>query len=118
MSLYQLPLAGGDAAVYQKITGSSATAITDINATAGPVRVPRLQVNENNGGTPSLTVEVTDGTTHYYLGSGGFTWKARAVTALQSVEFTDFKVPLGFSVKVTSSDASGHFDVIGLTTAV
>ena len=100
-----------------KVTSSSATTI--VSGVAAPVDpaawlVAKLQVNENNGSTPNLTVDLYDGTTSYYLGAGGSTWVAKAVTAKQSIEFTDIVVPSGWLLRVTSSDAAGKFDVVGV----
>jgi hypothetical protein len=105
---------GGVFPIAAKITGSSAVTIVD--ATDSIVIVPKLQVNENAGGTQTIKVEITDGTTHLYLGSGGSTWNAKAVTAYQSIEFADIHIPKGWALKVTSSDASGKFDVLGTRT--
>lgn len=73
-------------------------------------------VQENTGaGTPNLTVEKYDGTTSIYLGSGGFAYKAKAMTAGQSVEFVNgYLLNKGEFIRVTSSDALGKLDVIGL----
>ena len=100
-------------AVTTKLTGSSVTTIVD--GTDSAVIVHRLQFNENFGSTPNLTVDMYDGTTTYYLGVGGAVWRAKAVTAGQSVEFTDIVVPKGFKIRATSSDAAGKFDVVGVT---
>lgn len=96
-----------------KITGNTATDI--IAAIEKAVPVALLQVNENAGSTPNLTVAMTDGTTTYYLGAAGKSWVANAVSAKQSVEFSPFVVPKGFTLKVTSSDAAGKFDVLALS---
>lgn len=98
--------------IAAKVTSSSAKDIVD--AAASAVLVPWLQVNENAGATPNLTVELYDGTTSYYLGAGGATWVAKAVTAKQSLLFEDIVVPRGWKLRVTSSDAAGKFDVVGM----
>lgn len=102
-----------------KVTGNTATTI--VSGAAAPVDpsswlVAKLQVNENNGSTPNLTVDLYDvaNTTAYYLGAGGSAWVAKAVTAKQSIEFTDIVVPAGWLLRVTSSDAAGRFDVVGV----
>ena len=78
--------------------------------------VPWLMVSENAGQTPNLTVDLynVDGTTAYVLGSGGAAWVAKAVTAKQSILFQDLLVPKGWALRVTSNNASGYFDVVGL----
>lgn len=107
-------LGNGAVETLVKITGNTATTIIDCT-TSKAVAVGLLQVNENNGSTPNLTVALTDGTTTYCLGAGGSTWVAKAVTAKQSVEFSPFVIPTGFALKVTSSDAAGKFDVLVLS---
>ena len=97
-----------------KVTANTATTIIDCT-TGKAVSVGLLQVNENAGSTPNLTVALTDGTTVYYLGAGGSTWVAKAVTAKQSIEFSPFIIPAGFKLQVTSNDAAGKFDVFALS---
>lgn len=100
----------------KKITGN--TVVDLVDGTTGQVNVPWFRVSENNGSTPNLTVELYDvaNTTSYYLGDAtGATWVAKAVTAKQSVAFTDgYVVPLGWKLRITSSDAAGKFDVTGM----
>lgn len=98
--------------IAEKVTSNAVTTVVDASAQA--LYVPWMQVSETNGGTQNLTVELYDGTTSYYLGSGGSTWKAKAVTAKQSLSFSDIVVPRGWKIRVTSSDASGYFDVVGV----
>lgn len=101
---------------YQKITDNTVTDITELDGTNEPIRVALLMVGENAGSTPSLTVEVYDGTTSFYLvSSDGTLWNAKAVSTKQGVRFADgFVVPKGSKVRVTSSDAAGKFDVHGV----
>lgn len=111
---------GGPAnAIQEKLTSSTAKVIIDTTGatSGGSIQVARFEVNENAGSTPNLTVEVynTLTSTSYYLGSGGVTWKAKAVTAYQSVAFNDgYVIPNGSQLRVTSSDAAGKFDVVGV----
>lgn len=115
MSVFQTSLGGVDEIIAEKISNATATDVVD--GTDFPWYVQWFQVNENAGGTPSLTVEVYDGTTSYYLGSGGVTYKAKALTAGQSVDFDKgYLVPLGYKLRVTSSDAAGKLEVSGLKT--
>lgn len=100
--------------IVQRITGSTATIIIDATTT-GPLFVSWFAVNENSGATPSLTVDIYDGTTAIYLGAGGSAWKAKALTAGQSVVFdAGYAIPLGSTLRVTSSDAAGKMDVVGV----
>lgn len=95
-----------------KITAATATTIVD--GTDNAWLVPWVQVNENAGGTQTLTVDLYDGTTSYCLGAANFTWKAKAVTAALSLSFYDIVVPKGWTLRVTSNNASGQFDVVGV----
>lgn len=96
------------------VTGSTATDIVD--ATNNAVMVAWFEVNENAGSTPDLTVAIYDGTNTRYLGDdSGSTWNAKAVTAKQSVKFTQgYLIPTGSKLQVTSSDAAGKFHVHGM----
>lgn len=87
-----------------KITGNTATAV--FTARSRTV-ITSLVITENNGSTPNLTVDRYDtaNTTAYYLRN------ALAVTAKQTVIFDEPMVlQTGWSIRVTSSDASGRFD--------
>ena len=102
-------------AIMKKVTANTATTIVD--ATNNSKWVPWFEVNENAGATPNLTVSITDGTTTYYPGADGTltVYIAKAVTAAQSLKFTaGYVIPKSFSLKVTSSDAAGKFDVLGV----
>jgi hypothetical protein len=102
-----------------KITTGTVTTVVDATdpLKGGQVAVPWFQVNENAGSTPNLTVELFDGTTSYYLGTGGVEWRAKAMSAGQSVTFSDgYIVPNGWRLRITSSDAAGKMDVIGMKT--
>ncbi len=102
--------------LFKKITGNSVVDVID--ATTGQINVPWFRVSENAGSTPNLTVELYDiaNTTSYYLGdAAGSTWVAKAVTAKQSVAFTDgYVVATGWKLRVTSNDAAGKFDITGI----
>lgn len=96
-----------------KLTDNNAHDVLD--ASQGIITILRFEVNENNGGTPNLTVAVYDGTNTNYLGAGGATWNAKAVTAKQSIDFDKgYVLALNEKLRITSSDASGHFDIYGL----
>lgn len=88
---------------YGKITGNSATTI--YTADKGTTRVRSIVCCENSGSTPTLTLEINDGTNSYYKR------KAVAMTAGTETIFNEpFYVPQGWTVKITSSDASGKID--------
>ena len=97
-----------------RVTANTATTIVD--ATDSAMLVPWFQVNEHNGGTHNLTVDVYDGTNAVYVGDNdGTTWKARAVSAYRSFLFSQgLVIPKGSKLRVTSSDASGYFHVHGV----
>ena len=101
--------------IVTKLTGSTATTIVD-GTLEGKI-IHKLQFNENFGSTPNLSVDIYNiaTTTAHYLGVAGAVWRAKAVTAGQSVEFTDIVAPLGYLLRATSSDAAGKFDVVGVT---
>lgn len=100
-----------------KITSSTVVNIAG-NANS-KVKVPWFSIQENAGGTPSATVELYDGTTSVYLGSAGVTYRAKALTAGQSVEFTNgYILNVGQYIRVTSSDAAGKIDVTGMSSFV
>lgn len=112
MTVFQAQI-GGLEEITVKVSNSTVTTIVD--GTDEAWYVPWLQINENAGATPSLTLELYDGTTSYYLGSGGFTWKAKALTAAQSVTFSEgIVVPIGWKLRATSSDAAGKFEAVGV----
>lgn len=114
MTVFQ-NLVGGLEEIAFKIASSTVTTIVD--GTEEAWYVPWLQVNENAGGTPALTLDLYDGTTAYYLGSASFTWNAKAMTAAQSLTFSEgIVVPKGWLLRVKSSDAAGKFDVVGAKT--
>lgn len=99
--------------IVKAITASTATTIVD--GTDQPRVVPNFEVNENAGGTQNLTVELWDGTTHSYLSDdAGTVWNAHAVTAYKGYKFSGpYVVPKDSVLRITSSDASGKFTVIG-----
>lgn len=102
---------GSSNLVRQNLSTTAATIITfgQSGTGQGQFNIVWLRCNEYAGGTPNLTVEIYDvaNTTSYYLGSGSFTWKAKAMTALQSVLFDDgIVVPNGHQLRVTASVAN------------
>jgi len=101
-----------------RITGNTATTIVDASDSA--FWVPWFEVNEINGGTQNLTVDLYDGSNAHYLGDdAGMTWAASAVTADKSYRFSGgYIVPKGWKLRVTSSDAAGYFHVHGLKARV
>lgn len=113
MSLFQNDV-GLAEEIAVKITANTATTIVD--GTNNAWLVPWVQVNENAGGTHNLTLDLYDvaNTTSYCLGAANLTWKAHAVSAYLSLAFYDIVVPAGWLLRVTSSDAAGKFDVVGV----
>lgn len=113
-SVFTFP--GGAANLFkQKLTTTSVTAIT-FGTSPGQYNVAWFRCNEIAGGTPNLTVELYDvaNTTSYYLGSGGFTWKAKAMTALQSLLFDDgISIPNGWQLRFTAGTAN-QIDIVGV----
>jgi len=98
--------------ITKVLTGNTATTVVD--AASQAYYVPRLTINETAGATPNLTVELYDGSTSYTLGAEGSAWTAKAVTAKQSVTFTDLVVPKGWKIRVTSSSVTGGFTCEGI----
>jgi len=99
-------LGGAMDTIDTKITGNTAVAV--YTATKRTV-ITSLVITENFGSTPNLTVDRYDtaNTTAYYLRN------AQAVTAKQTVVFDEPMVlKPGWSLRVTSSDAAGKFDVM------
>lgn len=99
-------LGGALDTIDKKITGSSATVI--FTATKRTI-ITSIVITENFGSTPNLTVDRYDtpNTTIYYLRN------AQAVTAKQTIVFSEEMVlKPGWSIRVTSSDAAGKFDVM------
>lgn len=117
MSVFQFD-AKGALPFKQRITANTATTV--LSATNNVLIVPWFQVNEINGGTHNLTVDIYDGTNAHYLGDdNGATWNAKAVTAKASYRFSQGLIlPIGTSLRVTSSDASGYFHIHGINVIV
>ena len=119
MSVFQF-VANGALPIQKKVAAS--TPIVIVDATDNIIIVPWFEVNDNAGGTQTLTVDIHDGTNTYYPGSDGATatiWRVKAVTANQSVKFTQgYVIQKGSQLRVTSGDALGKFDVIGVKQVV
>lgn len=91
---------------FNKLTGNTATAI--YTASEGSTLIRSIIACETNGATPTLTLEVYDvaNTTSYYLR------KALALSAGTPYVFNEpFMLPANWSIRATSSDASGRIDV-------
>lgn len=117
MSVFEFQ-SGGPLPIYTRVTANTVTTIVD--GTDNMFFIPWFQVNEHNGGTHNLTVDVYDGTNAVYQGDdAGATWNAKAVTAKASYKFTNgLVIPKGSKLRVTSSDASGYFHVVGIKVKV
>jgi hypothetical protein len=104
---------GGLEEIAVKVT-SNAAAFDIVDGTEEAWYVPWLQINENAGGAPSLTLDLYDGTTAYYLGAGGVVYKTKALTAGQSVTFSEgIVVPKGWKLRATSNNAVGQMEAVG-----
>jgi len=101
-----------------RVTSNAVTTILDASSAGqdSVIIVPWFQINEYNGGTHSLTVDIYDGTNADYLGDdNGATWNAKAVSAKASYRFSQgLMIPKGSKLRITSSDANGYFKVIGV----
>lgn len=73
-----------------------------------PVWIDWFQANEYAGGTPNLTLALYDGVSvSYNIGIGGFTWITKAVTAKQSLLFSEgFMIPKAWRLRATCSVAN------------
>lgn len=101
--------------LFKVLTTTSPTIIPPTDQT-GQYNLVWFRCNEYAGGTANLTVELYDvaNTTSYYLGSGGFTWNAKALTAKQSVFFDDgYAIPNNWQLRVTASVAN-NVQITGL----
>lgn len=112
-SIFQASITGLQE-IAVRVTTDDPTVIAD--ATDTVLFVPWFQVNEINGGTHTLTVDLYDGTNAVFLGDDtGFTWNIKAVTADASYPFTQgLIIPKGSQLRVTSGDSSGYFHVQGI----
>ena len=113
MSVFQFD-AQGAIEINGAVTANTVTTIVD--ATDSAIFVAWFEVNENNGSTPNLTVDIYDGTNTRYLGDDdGVSFVAVAVAAKSSRKFTQgYVIPKGSKLRVTSSDAGGRFHVHGV----
>lgn len=94
----------GKETIFGKITGNTATVIFTAE---GATYVRSIQVCENAGSTPNLTIDVYDTVNAVaYLKR-----RATAVVAGAEILYTnEFMLPQGWSIRLTSSDAAGKFD--------
>lgn len=98
--------------IIVKITTTSATIIAGDPLYS--IFVPWFACSEITGGTPNLTVEVYDGTTSYYMSTGGVTYIAKGMTGKQGVLFDQgYWLNAGQYIRVTSSVAN-QVDVTGV----
>lgn len=114
MSSFQSSFAGAQE-IAVKITNSTVTDIVD--GSDGGWNIPWMSVGCNSAATPNLTVELYDvaNTTSYYLSADGYCWNVRAIPEEKfAISFDDVVVPKGWKIRVTSSNASGLFDVTGI----
>lgn len=83
------------------------TGVTDIVAEADRCLVKKVYVTEISGNTPTLTLEVYDGTTSYYL------MNAKPMTALQTLEWEDIPLEPDWKLRATAGTAN-RIDVIAV----
>lgn len=87
-----------------KLTDDSATTL--VEADKSRITILTIEATETQGGTPTLTLDVTDGTTTWFKRS------AAALTARQTVVYdTLFVLNNGETLRATSSDGSGDIDI-------
>lgn len=87
-----------------KLTDNSATTL--VEADNGRITILSIEATETQGGTPTLTLDVTDGTTTW------FKRNASAMVAKETVAYDSiFVLDNGETLRATSSDASGDIDV-------
>lgn len=113
MTVFQAPI-GATEEIAVKLADDNVTIIVEGTDADGAWYVPWLQCNEDAGGTPALTLDLYDGATAYVLGAGGVTYAAKALSAGQSVTFSEgIHVPVGWSLRATSGDSSGKITIVG-----
>lgn len=113
-SVFQFP--GGSANLIKQVISGTSPTVLMLGQGNGQFQVAWFRCNEYAGQTPNLTVELYDvaNAVSYYLGSGGSTWKAKALTALQSVLFDDgYVIPTGWQLRITAS-AGNEVQVTGI----
>lgn len=117
MTVFQAQV-GGLEEIAVKVT-SNVAPVDIVDGSDEAWYVPWVQINENAAGTPSLTLELYDvaTTTVYYLGAAGVVYKAKALTAGQSVTFSEgIVVPKGWKLRATSNNAAGQLEAVGTKT--
>lgn len=107
MSVFQFP--GGAANLIAKVLTVATPVVIPPTDKSGQYNLAWFRCNEYAGGVANLTVEIYDTVNliSHFLGSGGFTWNVKALTAKQSVLFDDgYVIPQGFQLRVTASIAN------------
>lgn len=93
--------------IATKPTKLSDNTATTVLGTSKRTTVLSIVCTEWGNGTPTVTIDLYDGTTTYYLRN------ALAMTAKQTITFdTEFVLAQNQVLRVTSSDASGEVDVL------
>lgn len=96
--------AGGAITDDGRLTANTATTIFTAK---GATWIRSITATERNGGTPTLTIDKYDvaNTTAYHIR------RAVAMTAGAQVVYNEpFLLPLGWTLRLTSNDASGNVD--------
>lgn len=94
---------------FTKLTGSTATEVYPkaADTTKSAALISSIVCCMNGAVTPNLTIAIDDGTNTYNLR------RALAMIAGTAVVWDEpFLLPQNWSIKVTSSDASGQVDVL------
>lgn len=95
--------------LFTKLTGSSATEVYPKSGDTNKSQtlIASIVCCMNGAVTPNLTIAIDDGTNTYNLR------RALAMTAGTAVIWDEpFTLPQNWTIKVTSSDASGQVDVL------
>lgn len=93
------------ARITEFVTLSDDSATTLYAATSGATRIVSIVATENSGSTPDIVVDIFDGTNAYRR------FSATLLVGEIAVDDTEFILPQNWSLRATSSDASGLIDV-------
>jgi hypothetical protein len=94
--------AGGQITEDGKLSDST---VTTIFTAVGATWIHAITATENNGGTPTLSIEKYTGSVSYYIR------RAVAMAAGTQVVYDNgFLLPAGWSIRLTSNDAGGDVD--------
>jgi hypothetical protein len=83
------------------------TSVTDIVAEDNRCTVKKVYATEISGNTPTLSLEVYDGTNSYYL------MNTKPMTARQTIEWGDIPLEDGWKLRATAGTAN-RIDIIAV----